>query len=281
VNHPDIKGREQILNVHLNKVKHDPQIDTKIVARGTPGFSGAELANLVNEAALLAARQNKKIVSMSDLEHAKDKVLMGVERRSMIVSKDQQKKTAYHEAGHAIMMLNVKEADPIHKATIVPRGGSLGLVMPLPEADKLQKSRDYMESYIAICFGGRVAEELIFGRGKVTTGAGGGAGSDINQATREARYMVMYFGLSEKIGPIFHGPQSYQGFDGSNPIDSARSDKTNEIIDEEVRRIIEEGYQSAKQILSEKIDQLHLLAEALVERETLSGEEIKELLKNK
>ncbi len=278
VGYPDIKGREQILNVHLNKIKHDSKIDSKIIARGTPGFSGAELANLVNEAALLAARQNKKIVSMEDLEHAKDRILMGVERLSMIISDDQKKKTAYHESGHALVMLHVKEADPIHKATIIPRNNALGLVMPLPESDRLQKSRDFMESYIAICFGGRVAEELIFGHGKVTTGAGGGPGSDINQATREARAMVMYYGLSDKIGPIFHGPQSSHAFDSGHPIDSARSDKTNEMIDEEVRRIIEEGYQLAKQILTENIDQLHLLANNLVEKETLSGTEIKELL---
>jgi cell division protease FtsH len=277
VSHPDVRGREQIIKVHLGKIKHDDTIDIKVIAKGTPGFSGAELANLVNEAALLAARKNKKLVTMEDLDSAKDKILMGVERSSMIISEDQKKIIAYHEAGHAIVMMNVKESDPIHKATIIPRGRALGLVIRLPESDMLQKSRDYMESHIAVCFGGRISEELIFGAGKVTTGAGGGPGSDIHQATREARAMVMYYGLSDKIGPIFHGPQS-SSFDTGNPIDSARSDKTNELIDQEVRRIVEEGYQTAKTILTEKIDQLHMLAAALIERETLSGQEIKDLL---
>jgi cell division protease FtsH len=274
VNHPDVKGREQILNVHLKKVKHDSSIDVKIIARGTPGFSGAELANLVNEGALLAAKKNKKFVTMADLESAKDKILMGVERHSMIMNDKEKKITAYHEAGHALVALNVKESDPIHKATIIPRGRALGLVMRLPEEDRLSQNRDHMESNIAVAMGGRVAEEIIFGSGKVTSGAM----SDIQQATREARSMVMYYGFSDVIGPILHSPIAPGTFEGSHPIDSARSDKTAEIIDQEVRVIIDRGYQFAKKILTDNIAQLHLLANNLIEKETLSGDEIKALL---
>ena len=271
---PDIKGREAIIKVYLKKIKYSSQVDPTVIARGTPGFTGAELANLVNEAALLAARKNKKMVSMEDLEEAKDKVLMGVERRSMIIKDEEKKLTAYHEAGHAIVGLNVKTSDPIHKATIIPRGRALGLVMRLPEDDRRSMTKDRMECDIAVCMGGRVAEEIIFGKDNVTSGAS----SDIQQATRIARSMVMYYGLSDKVGPILHAPTSNNPYDGNHPIDSARSDKSDEIIDNEVQRMITEGYNLAKKILNKHIDQLHLLAKTLIEKETLSGDEIKKLL---
>lgn len=273
VSNPDINGREQILKVHLKKIKHSEKIDPRIIARGTPGFSGAELQNLVNESALLAARASKKVVDMEDLEKAKDKVLMGVERKSMIMSDEEKKLTAYHEGGHALVGLYSPASDPIHKATIIPRGRALGMVMQLPETDRNSMTLEQMKSRIAIYMAGRVAEELIFGSEKVTSGAS----SDIRSATRIAEAMVTEVGLSEKIGPIFHGKANEDMYSSAS---SGRvvSQKTAEVIDEEVKRIIDEGYNFAKHILNKHLDQLHILAKALIERETLSGKEIKHLL---
>jgi cell division protease FtsH len=276
VPNPDIDGREQILRVHIAKVKYSDKVDLRILARGTPGFSGADLANLVNEAALLAARQGKSKVEMMDLESAKDKVMMGAERRSLAMSDDEKKLTAYHEGGHALVGIHMPASDPIHKATIIPRGRALGMVMRLPENDRFSLHRDKMEADIAVAMAGRVAEEIIFGKDKVTSGAS----SDIKMASRMARAMVREWGLSDKIGPVLH-------VDGSDDLySSARSHKetsehTSQIIDQEVKRIVEEGYNTAKNILTKHIKQLHLLANALIEHETLSGEQIQNLLAGK
>lgn len=265
VPNPDLRGREQILKVHLKKVRTAEGIDPRTLARGTVGLSGADLANLVNEAALLAAKQNKKTVDNQDLENARDKVLMGTERRSSVMSEEEKKITAYHEAGHALVILKVKNHDPIHKATIVPRGTALGMVMHLPEKDSSLARLDQMESSIAVAMGGRVAEEIIFGRDKITWGAA----SDIKNATMRARMMVKEWGMSEKLGPVYHGSDEYGHY---------TSTYTNEIIDKEVYSKIEQGYNTAKQILSTHLDDLHKLAQALLEKETLTGEEIKQLL---
>lgn len=278
VTNPDIDGREQILNVHLKKVKYSSKILPRIIARGTPGFSGAELANLVNEAALLAARKGKKEVDMVDLEEAKDKVLMGVERRSMAMSDEQKKLTAYHEGGHALVGIYCPASDPIHKATIIPRGRALGMVMRLPENDRFSIARDKMKADIAVAMAGRVAEEIIFGVDKVTSGAS----SDIKMATQMAKAMVTEWGLSEAIGPIYHGESNedhyaYGGRTGSGH----RSEKISEMIDVEIKRIVDEGYKFAQNVLTTHIAQLHLLANALIEYETLSGQQIKNLLDGK
>ncbi len=275
VPNPDIDGREQILQVHLKKIKHSQKIEPRIIARGTPGFSGAELANLVNESALLAARNGKKEVEMEDLENAKDKVLMGVERRSMVMSDEQKKLTAYHEGGHALVGLYCPASDPIHKATIIPRGRALGMVIRLPENDRFSITRDKMEADIAVAMAGRVAEEIIFGSHKVTSGAS----SDIKMATQMARAMVTEWGLSTVIGPIYHGAANedlyaYGGRGGAKD----KSEHTAELIDQEVKSLIEQGYSFAKTILTSHINQLHILAEALIEYETLSGKQIKNLL---
>ncbi|XVN42405.1 MAG: ATP-dependent zinc metalloprotease FtsH [Candidatus Rickettsia vulgarisii] len=275
VPNPDIDGREQILQVHLKKVKCAQNITPRIVARGTPGFSGAELANLVNEAALIAARQGKKEVTMQELEDAKDKVLMGVERRSMAMSDEQKKLTAYHEGGHALVGLHCPASDPIHKATIIPRGRALGMVMRLPENDRFSMPRDKMEADIAVAMAGRVAEEIIFGPSKVTSGAS----SDIKMATQMARAMVTEWGLSAELGPVYHGsPNEDMYTRGGN---NHNSTHTAELIDEEVKKIIEKGYNLAKDILTKHIDQLHLLVEKLIEYETLTGQQIKNLLSNR
>jgi cell division protease FtsH len=276
VPNPDIDGREKILQVHISKVQHVDKIDLRVLARGTPGFSGAELANLVNEAALRAARKGKLKVDLVDLEYAKDKVMMGVERKSRVMTDEQKTLTAYHEGGHAIVGLHLPASDPIHKATIIPRGRALGMVMRLPESDRFSIARDKMEADIAVAMAGRVAEEIIFGRDKVTSGAS----SDIQMASKMARSMVMEWGLSDKVGPILHSSGGddlyYKGHD-STP----RSDSTSELIDEEVKRIIDAGYNTAKNILTKNIKQLHTLAKALIEYETLSGSQITSLLSGK
>ncbi len=274
VSNPDINGREQILKVHLKKIKYSDKVDPRIIARGTPGFSGAELQNLVNEAALLAARAGKKIVEMEDLENAKDKVLMGVERRSLAMSDAEKKLTAYHEGGHALVGLYCSASDPIHKATIIPRGRALGMVMRLPEGDRLSMTFEKMKADIAVAMAGRVAEEIIFGAEKVTSGAS----SDIKMATNMAQAMVTEWGLSEKIGPIFYGKTNEDMYASGGGGDKGRSEKTSEIIDDEVKKVIKEGYDFAKNILTIHLDQLHILAKALIERETMSGKEIKNLL---
>lgn len=277
ISNPDINGREQILQVHLKKVKYSPKVQPRIIARGTPGFSGAALANLVNEAALLAARKGKKEVEMADLDEAKDKVLMGAERRSMIMSDDEKKLTAYHESGHALVGMYAPAFDPIHKATIIPRGSALGMVQPLPEHDRVSISLEQMKSKIAVAMAGRIAEEIIFGPEKVTAGAS----SDIKYATRIARAMVIELGLSKKVGPIDHGSGNEDVYSNVRGRNKEISEHTAEIIDEEVKRTIEECYDYAKNVLSKHIDQLHLLSKTLLEHETLSGQQIKNLLAGK
>ena len=275
---PDILGREKVLKVHMKKVPLAPDVDAKVIARGTPGFSGADLANLVNEAALLAARKNKKMVTMADLEAAKDKVMMGAERKSLVMSDDEKKLTAYHEAGHAIVALHSPASDPIHKATIIPRGRALGMVMRLPEADRLSMSRAKMKADLAVAMGGRVAEELIFGKEKVTSGAS----SDIQYATKLAKNMVVAWGMSDKIGPLFHGNDQEEVFLGhSLGRQAGASQETANMIDAEVKRIVTDGYDLAHKILTEQMDQLHTLAKGLLEHETLSGDDIKDLLDGK
>ena len=266
---PDVKGREKILQVHMKKVPLANNVDPSIIARGTPGFSGAELANLVNEAALMAARKNKRVIGMDDLEEAKDKVMMGAERRSMAMSEDEKKLTAYHEAGHALVTLHEPESDPIHKATIVPRGRALGMVMRLPEGDRYSYSLAKMRANLSVGMGGRVAEEVIFGKDYVTNGASG----DIQQVSSMARAMVMEWGLSDEIGMVNYGddPNSYN--------ERRISEDMENKIDTEVRRFIDEGYQRAMQIITENMDDLHTIAKALLEYELLSGDEIKALLR--
>lgn len=269
VPNPDIKGREKILQVHARKTPLGPDVDLRIIARGTPGFSGADLANLVNESALTAARIGRRFVTMIDFENAKDKVMMGAERRSMVMTDDEKKLTAYHEAGHAIVGLNVPDHDPIHKATIIPRGRALGLVLSLPERDQLSVSYRKYKSKIAMAMGGKVAEELIFGPEFVTSGAT----SDIQQVTRIARAMVTQFGFSEKIGHIDYANEQ-QSHLGAYSGGTTHSAETQKLIDEEVRRFIDEGYETAKRVLTEKADDLKRLAEGLLEYETLTGNEI-------
>lgn len=271
---PDIKGRAAILNVHMRKIVCEPNIDINVIARGTPGFSGADLANLVNEAALLAARKNKKIVSMVELEEAKDKVMMGPERRSMVMSSDEKKLTAYHEGGHALVSLYCPDSDPIHKATIIPRGRALGLVMRLPISDRFSVTRDKLKADIAVAMGGRVAEEMIFGYGKVTSGAS----SDIKQATKICRSMVREWGMSDKVGPIFYGDESQDVYAGHSA-QKQYSTETEILVDEEVTKLVNEGYELAKKILTKHRKQLDLLAQSLLEKETLTGDEIRSLLK--
>ncbi len=276
VPNPDIIGREKILKVHIKKISVAQGVDVRTIARGTPGFSGADLANLVNEAALLAARRNKRLVTMAEFEEAKDKVLMGSERRSMVMSEDEKKLTAYHEGGHALVAMNVPSAHPVHKATIIPRGRALGMVMQLPEADQLSKSREQMTSELAIMMGGRVAEELIFGYDKVTSGAS----SDIKQATGLARAMVTQWGLSDELGPLAYGDNQEEVFLGhSVSRQQNMSEETARKIDMEIKRLVQSGYDAARNILTEHIDDLHSLAKGLLEYETLSGDEIRGLLR--
>ena len=275
VPNPDVIGRERILKVHIRKVPLSPDVDLKTVARGTPGFSGADLMNLVNEAALLAARRGKRIVTMSEFEDAKDKVMMGAERRTLVMTEDEKRLTAYHEAGHAICAFNVKATDPIHKATIIPRGRALGMVMQLPERDKLSMSLEQMTSRLAIMMGGRVAEELTFGHDKVTSGAS----SDIEQATRLARMMVTRWGLSPELGTVAYGENQEEVFLGMSVARTQNvSEATAQKIDGEIRRLVEDGYKEAMRILTTKSADLETLAQGLLEYETLSGDEIRELL---
>ncbi|MBR0792280.1 ATP-dependent zinc metalloprotease FtsH [Bradyrhizobium manausense] len=278
VPNPDVVGREQILKVHVRKVPLAPDINLKTIARGTPGFSGADLMNLVNEAALTAARRNKRMVTQAEFEEAKDKVMMGAERKSLVMTEEEKLLTAYHEGGHAIVGLNVPATDPIHKATIIPRGRALGMVMQLPERDKLSMSLEQMTSRLAIMMGGRVAEELIFGREKVTSGAA----SDIEQATRLARMMVTRWGLSEELGTVSYGENQDEVFLGMSVSRTQNaSEATVQKIDSEIRRLVEEGYKEATRILTEKHGDLEALAKGLLEFETLSGDEIIDLLKGK
>lgn len=273
VPNPDIKGREKILGVHARKVPLGPDVDLRIIARGTPGFSGADLANLVNEAALMAARVGRRFVTMEDFENAKDKVMMGSERRSMVMTEDEKKLTAYHEAGHAIVGLNVPQHDPIHKATIIPRGRALGLVLSLPERDQLSVTYTKYKSKIAMAMGGKVAEELIFGKENVTSGAS----SDIQQVSKIARAMVTQFGFSDQLGNIDYANEQ-QSYLGNYQGQTAISPETQQTIDAEVRRIVDEGYERAKQILTDKNDDLHRLAQGLLEYETLTGSEITKVI---
>ena len=274
---PDIIGREQILKVHAKKISMGPNVKLRTIARGTPGFSGADLANLVNESALLAARKNKRIVTMEEIEESKDKVMMGAERRSMVMTEEDKKLTAYHEGGHAIVALNEEASDPIHKATIIPRGRALGVVWTLPERDKYSHSREYLKANISKAMGGRIAEELIFGHEKVTSGAS----SDIQMATKLAKDMVTRFGMSTELGPQSFGENEDEVFLGrSITRHQQMSEETAKIVDAEIHKIINAGYQRAKKILTDKIDDLHKVAKALLLYETLTGDEIKDLIFN-
>ncbi|MBO9498946.1 MAG: ATP-dependent zinc metalloprotease FtsH [Novosphingobium sp.] len=272
---PDIDGREQILSVHMKKVPLALDVNARTIARGTPGFSGADLANLVNEAALLAARRNKRLVAMKEFEDAKDKVMMGAERRSMVMTDDEKKMTAYHEAGHALVSVYEPASDPIHKATIIPRGRALGMVVRLPERDSYSFHRDQMHAHLSVGMGGRVAEELIFGHDKVSSGAS----SDIQGATSLARNMVTRWGMSDKLGPLQYEEtqEGYLGYGGSQR--TMMSSETNKLIDAEIRKLVDDAHARATQLLTEHRDELELLAQALLEFETLTGEEIDELLK--
>ncbi|SDW14222.1 ATP-dependent zinc metalloprotease FtsH [Litoreibacter albidus] len=273
VPNPDIKGREKILRVHARKVPLGPDVDLRIIARGSPGFSGADLANLVNESALMAARVGRRFVTMEDFESAKDKVMMGAERRSMVMTEDEKALTAYHEAGHAIVGLNVPQHDPIHKATIIPRGRALGLVMSLPERDQLSVSRTKYTSKIAMAMGGKVAEELKFGPENVTSGAT----SDIQQVSKIARAMVTQFGFSEELGHVDYANEQ-QSHLGSYSGGTSHSQETQKIIDQKVKELIDEGYQTAKRILTEKNEEWERLAQGLLEYETLTGSEINKVI---
>jgi cell division protease FtsH len=278
VPNPDVVGREQILKVHVRKVPLAPDVNLKTIARGTPGFSGADLMNLVNEAALMAARRNKRMVMQAEFEDAKDKVMMGAERKSLVMTEEEKMLTAYHEGGHAILALNVKATDPVHKATIIPRGRALGMVMQLPERDKLSMSFEQMTSRLAIMMGGRVAEEMIFGRDKVTSGAQ----SDIEQATRLARMMVTRWGFSPELGAVSYGENQEEVFLGMSVGRQQNiSEATAMKIDAEVRRLVEAGHTEAREILEAKRSDLEVLAKGLLEFETLTGDEIKDLLNGK
>lgn len=278
VPNPDIIGREKILKVHMREVPLASDVDSKVIARGTPGFSGADLANLVNEAALLAARRNKRLVSMQEFEDAKDKVMMGPERRSMVMSEKEKELTAYHEAGHAIVAMNMPASDPVHKATIIPRGRALGMVMQLPESDKLSMTREEMTSRLAVMMGGRVAEEMKFGREKVTSGAA----SDIQQATRLARAMVTSWGLSDELGTIDYADNQGEVFLGQQLVQSRSiSGDTAKKIEEEVKKLVDGGLEDARRVLTKKNKDWETLSQGLLEYETLTGEEITDLINGK
>ena len=275
VGNPDILGREAILKVHVKKITVGSDVKLRTIARGTPGFSGADLANLINESALLAARKNKRVVTMVDVEEAKDKVMMGAERRSMVMSEDEKKLTAYHEGGHAIVALNEKVSDPIHKATIIPRGRALGMVMRLPERDQLSVTREKMYSDIAVAMGGRIAEEIIFGHDKVTSGAS----SDIDMAKKKEKNMVTRYGMSKELGPLAYGENEEEVFLGRSVTRQQNmSEETAKKVDSEVKKIVEAGYDRAKKVLTEKVDDLHKIAKALLVYETLTGDEIRDLM---
>ena len=272
VGNPDIKGREKILAVHARKTPLGPDVDLRIIARGTPGFSGADLANLVNEAALMAARVGRRFVTMEDFENAKDKVMMGAERRSMVLTADQKEKTAYHEAGHAVVGLKLPECDPVYKATIIPRGGALGMVVSLPEMDRLNWHRDECEQKLAMTMAGKAAEVIKYGEDHVSNGPAG----DIQQASQLARAMVMRWGMSDKVGNIDYA-EAHEGYSG-NTAGFSVSAHTKELIEEEVKRFIQRGYERAHEILVEHKDEWERLAEGLLEYETLTGDEIKRVM---
>ena len=278
VDMPDVKGREQILRVHTRKIPLAQSVDLEPIAKGTPGLSGAELSNIVNEAALLAARRNKQAVDMADLEDAKDKVMLGLERKSMVLTEEERKLTAYHEAGHAIVGLTVPGIDPIHKVTIVPRGRALGITFFLPEKDRRNVTRQWLTGQLAMSYGGRVAEEEVFGADKVTTGAY----SDIQQATEMARRMVTQFGMSDVVGPIAVGDREAEIFLGREVVQRREvSERTAELVDAEVRRLLGEAYERARHILAERRDSLDRLAQALLEHETLDREEVELVMAGK
>ena len=276
VPNPDIKGRNKILEVHTRKLALAPDVDITVIARGTPGFSGADLANLANEAALLAARRNKRLVTMLDFEDAKDKVLMGAERRSMVMSQKEKELTAYHEAGHALVGVFTPGNDPLHKVTIIPRGRALGVTMNLPERDRYSETKTEMKAKLAMMFGGRVAEEIIFGKDNITSGAS----NDILQATQKARAMVVEWGMSDILGPLKYSENEEDVFLGRSVTQrTSMSDETAKLIDNEIRKIIDIAENHAKKVLKKNIKHLHNLAKALLEYETLSGDEVKELIK--
>ena len=275
---PDIIGREKILKVHMRNVPLAPDVNPKVIARGTPGFSGADLANLVNEAALLAARRSKRLVTQAEFEDAKDKVMMGAERRSMVMSDEEKKLTAYHEAGHALTSIKLPASDPVHKATIIPRGRALGMVMRLPERDVISVTREKFKADLIVAMGGRVAEELIFGHEKVTSGAS----SDIQMATNMARAMVTQYGMSDKLGPLAYGENEEEVFLGHSVTKSKNlSDETQRIVDSEIFKLVDTGYKGAKKILKDNAKELKIIAEGLLEYETLSGQEILDLIAGK
>ena len=275
VPNPDIIGREKILKVHTRKVPVASDVDLRVVARGTPGFSGADLANIVNEAALLAARRSKKLVTNAEFDDAKDKVMMGPERRSMVMTDEEKRLTAYHEAGHALVSLSIASSDPIHKATIIPRGRALGMVLRLPERDQISITREKMYANLSVAMGGRIAEELVFGYDKVTSGAS----SDIKQATEIARAMVMKYGMSEKLGPLAYGDNEEEVFLGHSVARTqSMSEETQKLVDNEVKAIIDKSYKIAEKIITEKRKYLDVIANGLIEYETLTGDEINNLL---
>jgi cell division protease FtsH len=272
---PDVRGREQILRVHMRRVPLADDVKPGLIARGTPGFSGADLANLVNEAALFAARANRRIVGMEEFERAKDKIMMGAERRSMVMTEEEKRMTAYHESGHAIVGMTVPEHDPVYKVTIIPRGRALGVTQFLPEQDRYSMSKRRLESAIATLFGGRIAEELIFGPESVTTGAS----NDIERATELARNMVTKWGLSDKLGPLTYSEETGEVFLGRSVTQHKQvSDVTAHAIDEEVRRVIEGNYQRARQILTSSLERLHAMADALMRYETIDEEQLKDIM---
>ena len=276
VPNPDILGREKILKVHMRKVPLGPDVDPRVIARGTPGFSGADLANLINEAALYAARIGKRVVTMAEFEFAKDKVLMGAERRSMVMTEEEKTLTAYHEAGHALVTLHMPKTDPLHKVTIIPRGRALGVTMSLPENDRYSYSKLELESRLALMLGGRVAEEIVFGPENITTGAG----DDIQRATQMARRMVTEYGFSDKLGTLRYTDNEEEVFLGHSVAQRKNvSDATAEIIDQEVRRLIDEAENKARAVIEEHRDELEILGKALLEYETLSGEEVRTVLR--
>ena len=275
---PDIKGREKILEVHMRKVPIDNNVRAALLARGTPGFSGADLANLVNEAALFAARSNKRLVTMSEFEKAKDKIMMGAERRSMVMSEQEKKLTAYHEAGHAIVGLKVPEHDPVYKVSIIPRGRALGVTMFLPEQDRYSYTKRRLLSQLCGLYGGRIAEELIFGPDSVTTGAS----NDIERATEIARNMVTKWGLSELLGPVTYGEEQGEVFLGRSVNQRQEmSEETSNTIDKEVRRLLDETYETAQKILEDNMDYLHLMSDALMKYETIDESQIAEIMQGK
>ena len=276
VSHPDIIGRDKILKVHIKKIKVSPKFDSKVIARGTPGFSGADLANLVNEAALIASRKNKRMVTLEDFEYAKDKVMLGSERRSMVIIQKDKEVIAYHEAGHALANIYSENVDPIYKSSIIPTGRALGYVMPLPVKDRIIKRKNQFEDELVVAVAARISEEIVFGAENVASGAV----SDIQQATAMARQMVTEFGFSEKLGFIRYSNNQEEVFLGHSVTQSKNmSEETAKLIDEEVKRLIDDAKTKARKILIDHKDELHIVAQGLLEYETLSGDEINDLIK--